>query len=173
MNVNMLNNRAILFAASLMLLVPLVAMPLTDEVGWSLADFVVAWALLAGAGFTFKALALKSGNLVYKAGAGITVLTALTLVWANLAVGIISDEQNPANLMYCGVLAVLVGGVIIGRFSPRGMSWALLMTAMAQLAVAAIAQFAGWGVPYLVNAVFIVLWIVAGLLFLRAGHMAE
>jgi hypothetical protein len=40
----------ILLAMAFLLLLPLVAMQLTDEVAWDLDDFVVAGALLLGAG---------------------------------------------------------------------------------------------------------------------------
>ena len=54
------------------------------------------------------------------------------LVWINLAVGIIGSEDNPANLMYGGVLAVGVAGAVAARFRPGGMARALAATALAQ-----------------------------------------
>jgi hypothetical protein len=39
---------------------------------------------------------------------GLAVGTALFLVWSNLAVGLIGSENNPANMMYLGVLAVFL-----------------------------------------------------------------
>jgi hypothetical protein len=41
----------IVLAVGFILLVPLVAMQITEEVDWSAVDFVVAGALLLGAGF--------------------------------------------------------------------------------------------------------------------------
>ena len=63
----------------------------------------------------------------------------------NLAVGIIGTEDNPANLMYGGVLAVGIVGAIIARFQPHGMARALVATALAQALVAVIALIAGLG----------------------------
>jgi len=73
----------------LLLLVPLVAMQFTGEVRWNLADFVVAGALLFGAGATYQLLAARTDNLAYRAAVGVAVGATLMLVWANLAVGLI------------------------------------------------------------------------------------
>lgn len=92
--------------------------------------------------------------------------TALVLVWINLAVGIIGSEDNPANLMYLGVLAVGVVGAMHGRFQPQGMARALYATALAQALVAMIALAAGWGfgVPLILNGIFVALWVGSALL---------
>jgi hypothetical protein len=50
----------------------------------------------------------------------------------NLAVGVIGTEDDPANLMYVGVLAVGIIGAIIARFRPHGMARTLFATALAQ-----------------------------------------
>lgn len=85
-----------------LLQVPLVAMQFTNEVTWSLADFVVAGALLFGAGLTYELVSRRAGNIAYKVAVGIAVVTGLILIWANLAVGLIGNEGNPANLMFIG-----------------------------------------------------------------------
>jgi hypothetical protein len=65
------------------------------------------------------------------------------LVWTNLAVGIIGEPDELANLMYVGVLAVGILGAITARFRPAGMARALLATALVQALVAGIALIAG------------------------------
>jgi hypothetical protein len=45
-------------------------------------------------------------------------VAAFILIWMNLAVGIIGSEDNPANLMYGGVLAVAIVGAFMVRFRP-------------------------------------------------------
>lgn len=40
----------------------------------------------------------------------------------NGAVGIVGSEDNPANLMYGGVLAVGIVGAVIARFRAEGMA---------------------------------------------------
>ena len=161
----------------LLLLAPLIAMQFTDEVRWDLVDFIVAGALLFGAGATYRLLATRTDNLAYRAGVGLAVAAALMLVWANLAVGLIGAEDNPANLMYLGVLAVGVIGAIIVRFQARGMARALFATACAQALVAVIALTARMGLPWsgpleivAVNGLFIALFIGSAWLFRRASY---
>ncbi|MDH3469138.1 MAG: hypothetical protein OES26_25195, partial [Gammaproteobacteria bacterium] len=103
----------ILLTTALILLLPLIAMRFTDEVVWDLADFAVAGVLLLGAGLTFELIARKAGSFAYRAAVAIAVAAALLLIWVNLAVGIIGNEGNPANLMYLGVLAVGIAGAVV------------------------------------------------------------
>ncbi|MBC8165563.1 MAG: hypothetical protein H7Y20_06800 [Bryobacteraceae bacterium] len=133
----------IVLAAAFILLLPLLAMQITDEVVWDLADFAVAGALLVGTGLMYELAARKAGNIAYRAAVGVALAAALLLVWINLAVGIIGNEDNPANLMYIGVLAVGIIGAIIARFQPHGMARALFATALAQALVVVIALIAG------------------------------
>jgi hypothetical protein len=130
-------------AAAFILLLPLLAMQITDEVVWDLADFAVAGALLVGTGLMLELAARKAGNIAYRSAVGVALAAALLLVWINLAVGIIGVEGDPADLMYIGVLAVGIIGAIIARFQPHGMARALLATALAQASVAVIALIAG------------------------------
>lgn len=159
-----------------LLMLPLVAMQFTDEVVWSLADFVVAGALLFGTGLTY-ALVAKGDGIAYRVAIGLALAAALFLIWANLAVGLIGTEDDPANLMYLGVLAVGVIGSIIARLQPRGMARALLAMALVQALVAAIALVAGLGSPWSgpieilgVNGLFVALFVGSALLFRRAAR---
>ena len=76
----------IAFATGLVLLVPLLAMQLTDEVAWSVSDFVTAGALLLGTGLMFVLATRKMRK--YRALLGVALAAALIYVWAELAVGI-------------------------------------------------------------------------------------
>ena len=156
------------------MLLPLLAMQFTDEVVWDLADFVVAGALLVGTGLMYELVARKADNVAYRAAVGIAVLIALIIVWVNLAVGLIGNEGNPANLMYGGVLAVGIIGAIIARLDPHGMARALFATALAQALVFVIALIIGKPQVTLgvlgVNAFFVMLFVGSALLFRRATH---
>ena len=130
-------------AVPLVLLVPLIAMQFTDEVVWDVTDFALFGALLVGVGVTFELAARKTGNSAYRSAVGVALAAAFILVWVNGAVGIIGSEDNDANLMYNGVLAVGLIGALIARFEPHGMTRAMIATAGAQALVAVIALIAG------------------------------
>jgi hypothetical protein len=161
--------------AALMLLLPLVAMQFTDEVAWSLSDFVIFGAMLLVACGTYELTARLTANTVYRAAVGVALTASFILVWMNLAVGIIGSEENPANLMYGGVLAVGIVGAIVARFQPQGMARALVGMALAQVSVAAIAIINGLGQPWSgpmellgVNGLFVALWLTSAQLFRKA-----
>ncbi|MDJ0836350.1 MAG: hypothetical protein QNK37_07505 [Acidobacteriota bacterium] len=158
------------------LLVPLSAMLVTDQVAWELTDFVVAGALLFGAGVIYKLATGKKGDVTYRAAFCVGIGAALLLVWMNLAVGLIGREGNPANLMYLGVLVVGLVGAVLARFKPRGTAYALFATALAQVLVAVFALVVGMhsgnSVSKIVglNGFFVVLFVASGLLFHRAAR---
>ncbi|WP_437627810.1 hypothetical protein [Sorangium sp. So ce1151] len=157
-------------AAALVLLLPLVAMQFTAEVDWDLADFVIFGAMLVGACGTYELAARSTGNRAYRAAVGVALAAAFVLVWMNLAVGIIGNEENPANLMYGGVLAVGIIGAIIARFQPHGMWRAMVATALAQALVALIAVIAGLGYTFMLTGFFVALWLTSARLFWRAAR---
>ncbi len=172
----------VLGATAALLLVPLVAMQLTDEVAWTGADFALAGVLLAGTGLVYVLVvaARRRAGTTYRWATALWAGTALFLIWANLAVGVIGSEDNPANGMYLGVLAVAVVGALAARFQPKGMMWTLFATALAQAAVTAIALAAGYAPSakggaaevVAVNGMFIALWAGSGLLFRAAARTA-
>jgi hypothetical protein len=163
---------------ALILMVPLVAMQFTDEVIWTLFDFVFMGALLFGTGLAYELVARKAGTIAYRVAVGLALAAAFLLVWINGAVGIIGSEDNPANLLYGGVLAIGFIGAIVARFHPHGMARALFATALAQALVPVIA-FIIWkpsfaeapgilGV-FALNAFFVMLFVGSALLFRRAS----
>ncbi|MCC3151582.1 hypothetical protein Q3A66_02085 [Hymenobacter sp. BT770] len=168
-------------ATAFLLLIPLVAMQFTTEVNWTLSDFIVAGVMLFGAGLTFVLIARMGDNTMYRLGAGLGVAAGLLLVWANLAVGLVGSEDNPANLLYGAVLAVALVGAFVARFRPLGMSNAMFAASLTYVLVTVIALFiwkptgaAAEPQVHMVNvvganAVFAALWAVSGLLFRRAA----
>ncbi len=78
----------IVFAVALILLIPLIAMQFTDEVNWTLGDFVVAGLLLFGAGFALDMIVRKVNTSEYHIMLYVLLLVIFLLVWAELAVGI-------------------------------------------------------------------------------------
>ncbi|WP_437738769.1 hypothetical protein [Sorangium sp. So ce1335] len=156
--------------AALVLLLPWVAMQFTEEVAWDLADFAIFGAMLVGACGTYELAARVTGNTAYRAAVGVALAAAFLLVWMNLAVGIIGNEENPANWMYAGVLAVGIVGAIMARFQPQGMGRAMVATALAQALVAVIALIAGWGYTLVLTAFFVMLWLTSARLFRSAAR---
>jgi hypothetical protein len=164
---------------ALILLIPLVAMQFTSEVNWTLSDFVFAGVLLFGTGLTYELVARKAGGIAYRAAVGVALAAAFLLVWINGAVGIIGNEDNPANLMYAGVLAVGSIGAMIARFQPQGMARALFATALAQTLVPVIALIV-WRASlddapgivgvFMLNAFFVMLFVASALFFRRAAR---
>ncbi len=163
--------------AAVPLVIPLVAMQFTDEVNWSVDDFIVAWLLLAGTALAYKLFTRRAGTFAYRFAVGIAVIASLLLMWVNLAVGIIGSEDNPANLMYFGVVALGLVGVTIVRLQPLGMARVLFAMAIAQALVPLVALLI-WKPPLTievlailgVNAVFVVLFVASALLFLGASR---
>ena len=115
----------------------------------------------------------------YRSAVGVALATAFILLWVNGAVGVIGSENNEANLMYFGVLAVGIVGAVIARFEPRGMAFALFATALAQALVTLVAVIGGLGYPangplelLFLNGFFIALWIVSAWLFRQTTRTA-
>ncbi len=164
-------------AAALILLLPLIAMQFTDEVVWEVADFAVFGALLLGVGVTYELAARMTGNTAYRFAVGVALAAAFILVWVNGAVGIIGSEDDDANMMYGGVLAVAVIGAVIARFQPQGMALALSATALAQVLVTVVALITGLGSPesgpleiVAINGFFVALFVGSALLFRTAAR---
>jgi hypothetical protein len=76
-------------ATAFILLLPLVAMQITDEVDWSLADFAFAGVLLGGTGLLLELAARKPGNIAYRAAAIAIGVAAIALGEADDAPGLV------------------------------------------------------------------------------------
>jgi hypothetical protein len=161
-------------ATALVLLIPLLAMQVTDEVVWDLADFVFAGALVFGTGLAYVLAARKAGNVAYRLAIGVALAAAFLLVWGNAAVGI---TDSGADLMFLWVPAVGIVGAIVARFQPRGLARAMFATALAQALVAGIALIAGIVPAYNsafevlgITGFYVALFVGSALLFRHAGR---
>jgi hypothetical protein len=63
-------------------------MRFTNEVNWTPFDFVVAGALLLGAGLAYEFLARRGGTRGFRVIVGMAIAAVLLVVWLELAVGI-------------------------------------------------------------------------------------
>ena len=175
-------NRNIVYIAlgtALILLIPLIAMQFTNDVNWTLFDFVFAGTMVFGTGCLFELARRKAaGNVPYKLGVAIALAAVFLLIWINGAVGIIGSENNPMNLMYGGVAGIAVIGSLIARLKPDGVARALVSAAIAQAIIPVIAllvepqvmlaQPPGIIGIFALNFFFVALFAVSALLFRRA-----
>ena len=78
----------ILLVTLSILLIPFIAMHLSNEVNWGLLDFIVAGVLLLGTGFIVDFAIIKVPKISYRIMIIVALLILLFLIWAELAVGI-------------------------------------------------------------------------------------
>lgn len=153
---------------------PLIASRVVEGWNWGPGAFVFAYVLFFGTGMAYALIAGRMGAWAYKAGVGLSLGAGFVLAWATMVH--LSETENPANLVYLGVLAVGAVGAAAARLEARGLAWTLFAMAGA-LALAWVATQVVWtdtpaGPVWNVGVMhggFVLLFVVAGLLFRRAG----
>ena len=78
----------ILLAVATLLLIPFIAMHFTNEVNWTLSDFVAAGVLLLGTGLLIELVLRTVTTVKYRVALCAVIVVALLLIWIELAVGI-------------------------------------------------------------------------------------
>ena len=78
----------ILQIVGLLLIIPLIAMQLTDEVEWSLFDFIIMGTLLLITGLMGEIISKKVKKYKHRVILYIVVIIIFFLIWAELSVGI-------------------------------------------------------------------------------------
>jgi uncharacterized membrane protein (UPF0136 family) len=114
-------------------------------------------------------------NIAYRVAFGLALAAGFVIVFLNVAAGLIGiEDDDPANLLYVGVLAVGAIGAIAARLEPRGLARASFATAFALAVVGAIAlrlpNTAGPLQIVILHAVLVALFAGAGLLFRHAAR---
>ena len=117
-------------------------------------------------------------STAYQFAAGLALVAAFLIVWLSLAAGLMGiEDDDPANLLYVGVLALGVIGAIAARFQPRGLTRALFATALAQALVGGIAlNYPNTASPVqivLLHGLFVALFAGSGLLFRHAARFSR
>jgi hypothetical protein len=158
--------------AAALMLAPALATRLPDQMAWDPADFILVAIMLAAVCGAWEFAMRKTRNRAYAAGAIVAAGAALLLPLVNGAVGFIGDEDNPVNLLFFGVISLALGGAIIVRFRPDGMSRTMAVTAGAQVAAGAVAvamvpDLRGFAVG---TAMFVPLWLLSSWLFAQAAR---
>ncbi|MDJ0759652.1 MAG: hypothetical protein QNJ19_09635 [Woeseiaceae bacterium] len=144
---------------------------------WDLLDFLVFGAMIAALLIIVLIARRTSRDRSYRFAMAIAAVGGFLVAWVNGAVGIIGNEENDANLLFFGVLAVAGIGALLARFRAAGMAMALSATAAAQVAVAIVAIALGLGESspvwpqglLLMTAVFTGLWLFSAWLFSKAA----
>lgn len=152
--------------ATALVLTPAVAMQFTGEVNWSSSDFGFAAMLFGALGLGIELAVRMTPDRFFRAGAFFALLSAFLVFWANGAVGMIGNEDNPINLMFIGVVLIALVGAILSRFGTEGMALAMFTAGTVQASIATI--FGILGSDYRGGVFTIVLsttWILAGALF--------
>lgn len=162
--------------ASILLLIPLIALQFYEEFNWTFFDFLIAWILFFVTGFIYKFSLFKANNIEYKIASATALLTGLLLIWVNFAVGIIGSEENPINTVYFLVILIGIIGSSIASFNAKGMSLTMFFMAGAMgiilisLLIYASLNFdklpglSVWGLISF-HAFFIVIFAASGILF--------
>lgn len=168
-------------AAGLILLLPLVAMRLTDEVNWTASDFLFAGLLLGSVGLILELAGRRTTDRTYRAAVGCAVAAAFLVIWSNGAVGIVGSENNDANALFNLVPLIALLGSLVARFRAPGLARVMLGTAMIQVLVTVIVLAVGWSErasiwprEFLYSAGgFGGLWLASAWLFRRSANNQE
>ena len=154
--------------APVVLSLPLIAMQFSDEVSWTLSDFVFAAALIGGCGALLELALRRAPNLAYFLASLLAVGGGFMQVWANAAVGIVGSEDNPQNLLFFAVVALALVGSLLSLGRARRLVLVMSATALAQLAVAVhLLGTEAFLLPF--TAACLAIWLGAAFLFQRAS----
>ncbi len=162
-----------------LLVIPLVGNMTVEGWNWKWNDFVFAYVVFAFTAFVYRLIvSRKFANLIYKLAAALAVAAGFLITWITAAVQIIGDE-NPGNTLYALVILTGLVGVGLAKFKPAGMARAAFATAAVNFLVPVVA-FGFWpadfspGVEkvFVLNGIFVAMFIVSGLLFRHAAANA-
>nr|WP_315457571.1 hypothetical protein [uncultured Sphingorhabdus sp.] len=162
--------------AVVLILTPLVAMQFTKEVDWDETDFIVAAIIFGIMGGLIEFAVRLSANWYFRLGSLFAVLAGFMVIWSNLAVGMIGNEDNPVNLWFGLVLLIAITGSIASRFRSSILPQAMFIAGAAQIAIGIFAGILGAdprGGRFTI--VLSVAWLISSLLFLCAQrrHQAK
>lgn len=152
-----------------LILTPLVAMQFTSEVDWDAADFIFAAIIFGIVGGLVELAVRISSNWYFRFGAIFAVLAGFMVVWANAAVGMIGNEDNPVNLWFGAVLLFAILGSILFRFHPGAMATAMFAAGLTQAAIGLFLGVLSTDVRGGIFTIFLAsFWLISGALFRSA-----
>ena len=154
-----------------LILTPLVAMQFTTEVNWDETDFIVAAIIFGIVGGLIEFAVRLSSNWYFRFGSMFAVLAGFMVIWSNLAVGMIGNEDNPTNLWFGAVLLIAIVGSIASRFRRRILPQAMFVAGIVQISIGVFAGILGSdarGGRFTI--VLSVAWLISSLLFWLADR---
>ncbi|MDO9367781.1 MAG: hypothetical protein Q7T68_04360 [Sphingopyxis sp.] len=152
-----------------LLMLPALAMQMTDEVNWGVGDFVFAAILLGFVGTMVEMAARFAQPGAPRIGYIIAGFTAFFTFWSNAAVGIVGDEDSVNNLFFLMVLGAIVAAMVV-RFRPGAMRWIAVSLAVGQyvVGIAALNMMPGHAVEWGSLTIFALLWLTVAWCLHRA-----
>lgn len=123
----------------LVMMMALGGLNLTGQLNWGAGDFIFVAVIFFGGLSAYRFVAGQGHGRVFHLAVALSLITALSMIWITLAVGIIGSEDNQANIMYVVVLGIGLLGSIIARFRAPGMKWTMVWVTIAQFAVTILA----------------------------------
>jgi hypothetical protein len=80
----------ILFSSLMLLIIPLIAMPFSNQVDWTGSDFLIAGLLLFVAAFAIEVVLRLFKKKRYQVAIIAVLIFVFLFIWAELAVGVLS-----------------------------------------------------------------------------------
>ena len=162
-------------AASVLLLIPLML-----NFPWSVSDFVFAAIMFGIVGGTLELTIWRSSDWSYRGAVAVTVAACFLHIWITGAFGIIGNESNPGNLLYLGVVVLVIFGTILSLARAAGMAWVMAAAVVAEILIPPVAWL--WVADpagdvllpevFASAIVFTGMWVLAGSLFREAARPA-
>jgi hypothetical protein len=167
--------RLILWGGAIALyLIPVVAKLIGgDAMLWTASDFVFAAIGILVATAVVDLGIRKAPDFPYAVASAIAVGICFLTIWANGAVGIVGNEDNPVNaafygvVLFAAVLAVSTATLTHGR--PDAMAKAMTACAIAQVSAGVIVAAMGYLTPVF-TPLMAGLWLLSAALFRKAGR---
>jgi hypothetical protein len=147
----------------------LLSLPWFLDFPWTASDFIVIGVMFAVTGGTIELAVRSSTDWAHRLGSLVAILTGFLTVWVNLAVGMIGSEDNPYNLWFGGVLAIVIAGSLLARGSASALVGTMALAAAAQ-AGASIFGLAADMRGGIFSLAFAGLWLLSAALFRMASR---
>lgn len=155
---------------------PMVMMQISDEWNWGPESFVLSAIMIGGPIVAYEQTARIWPSLAYRGGVAAALVTSVLLIWINLAVGIVG-EDNPINFSFFLLVMASAVGAFAARLRPDGMARAMVGTAVMQgllaLAIATAPSIAneprGTVGALVLCGFFAAMWLVSAALFYKAS----